>query len=417
MKHLTLEERMIIENMLKDGCSFTEIGKAINKDRTTIAKEVKNHRCEKQIGQYNSNFASCKSVDICADAGTYKCHRERCKDFLSKECDKLKSAPYVCNGCSKRYCRLDKQIYSAKFANDEYSTFKSDSREGFQINKEQVDKINTIISPLLKDQKQSINHIYINHPDDLPFAMSTFYNYINANLFNFDNCSLCRKVKLKPRKNTQIRRKRTELAIRIGRTYEDYKEYLKARPNASVVEMDTVEGVKGGKVFLTLLFTYSNLMLIYLLDKKNTDCVTKVFEKLKKDLGIEEYKRLFEVVLTDNGSEFFYPQGIEIDHKNCEILSHVFYCNPGASYQKGSIERNHEFIRYALPKGSSFNDLTQEDCYKLASHINSIARVSLKQKTPFEAVSSLIHSACLKLLNIEEISCDHVNLSSKLLKK
>lgn len=68
---------------------------------------------------------------------------------------------------------------------------------------------------------------------------------------------------------------------------------------------------------------------------------------------MELYKKLFEVILTDNGSEFFYPVSIEKDNE--EVVSYVFYCDPGASWQKGVIEKNHEYIRYILPKKRSFD--------------------------------------------------------------
>lgn len=96
--------------------------------------------------------------------------------------------------------------------------------------------------------------------------------------------------------------------------------------------MDTVEGTKGGKVFLTLLFRQSKFMLIYLMDKKTMECVERAFNNIKEILGKEKFKRLFEVILTDNGSEFFNPMSIEKDIEIEEIIIHIFYCDPGASW-------------------------------------------------------------------------------------
>ena len=158
-------------------------------------------------------------------------------------------------------------------------------------------------------------------------------------------------------------------------------------------------------------------MLIYLLPYKQAKYVNTVFNILKKKLGIQEFKRLFEVILTDNGSEFFNPISIEVDYETGEVLSHVFYCDPYCSYQKGSIEKNHEYIRYILPKYSSFNNLTQENCDLIASHINSTSRTILNNKTPYEAVQTLISVDIINKLNIKLISPEHVNLSLSLLKK
>ena len=178
--------------------------------------------------------------------------------------------------------------------------------------------------------------------------------------------------------------------------------------------MDTVEGVIGGKVFLTLLFVKTNLMLIYLMDNKTTECVKKIFVYLKSSIGIENYKKYFEVILTDNGSEFSNPNDIEIDYNTGEIISKLFYCNPNSSWQKGDIEKNHEFIRYVLPKGISFDYLTQEDTNLLMNHINNTYRVSLGGKSPYDCSA---HMDFLEKLSLRKISPSLVNLSPNLLKK
>ena len=158
-------------------------------------------------------------------------------------------------------------------------------------------------------------------------------------------------------------------------------------------------------------------MLIFIMEHKTMEEVEKVFFNIRKTIGNNLFKKLFEVILTDNGPEFFNPISIETDYTTGEILSHVFYCDPSASYQKGSIERNHEYIRYVLPKKSSFNNLTQEDCNLLASHINSTARVILNNKTPYEVVQSLMDVNTINKFNIFYINPDDVDLSPSLLKK
>ena len=132
------------------------------------------------------------------------------------------------------------------------------------MSKEQVYELDKLIAPLIKERKQSIAHVYANHPDEICFSRTTMYNYINLGVFSFRNIDLPRKVKYKKRKENEKQRIRRETAIRKGRTYEDLKEYIGKNPESSIVEMDTVEGIKGGKVFLTLFFRESKLMLVYL---------------------------------------------------------------------------------------------------------------------------------------------------------
>ena len=171
--------------------------------------------------------------------------------------------------------------------------------------------------------------------------------------------------------------------------------------------MDTVEGTKGGKVLLTLLLVQYNLMLTFIMDSQTTACVNKVFDWIRSTIGMNNFKKFFQVVLTDNGHEFFEPLSI----------SHVFYCDPSASYQKGAIEKNHEYIRYVLPKGSSFDSLTQEDCNLLMSHINSVPRQSLRNNTPYLEVQHFIDEELLNKLGVFLILPDEVSLSPELLKK
>ena len=410
-KHLTYEERNFIEIGLNQGRNYTEIAKDISKDRRTIAREIEKHKFKKKPSSFNGKSSFCERRFEC---GKFDCdEKEKC--YREEVCERLMRTPYVCNGCEdKNRCRKIKKYYYAKFANDEYKETLSTKRIGINLSKDEAYDLDTLITPLIKDKHQTIAHVYANHPDEIKFSRTTMYKYVNLGVFSIKNIDLPRKVKYKKRKDNGKQRTRRETAIRKGRTYEDFKKYIEEHKNAKIVEMDTVEGKKGGKVFLTLLFRNSKFMIIYLLEHKNTECVEKAFKDLRNKIGLEKYKELFEVILTDNGSEFFNPMSIE--KVKGEIVSHVFYCDPGASWQKGAIEKNHEYIRYILPKGRSFDKLTDENVNKIESHINSVSRDSLERKTPYDIIEPIISKETLLKLGIEKINADEVNLSPKLLK-
>lgn len=412
-KHLTEENRYDIELYINEGFSFTKISNIIEKDRTTIAKEIKRYRIRK-VPKNNS-----RSIPKNFCIYKFHCGKQNCDSSKScyKEniCPKLLKPPYVCNPCSKKkHCRLIKYYYYSNFAHKSYLQSLRDSRIGLNITEDEIALIDKQISPLLLNQNQPINHIYSYKKDILPFSKTTFYSYINKNVFTFRNIDLPRKVKLKPRKSNSVPIIKVDKLCRNNRTYEDYQKYITEHPNANIVQMDTVEGIKGGKVFLTLLFIKSNLMLIFLLDNKDTECVFNCFEVIKHSIGIDNFSKYFEVILTDNGSEFSNPTSIEIDFETGEIVSNLFYCDPGKSWQKGNIEKNHEYIRYVLPQGSSFDNLTQDDVDLLMNHINSTCRDSLNGKSPYDLST---HIDFLKNLNLYKISPSQVNLSKNLLKK
>lgn len=391
-KHLTYEDRCIIQEFLNHGYNFTKIGNRINKNRTTVAKEIYSKR--------------------------YK----RLSRKITEPCLILNKAPYVCNGCpNKVRCSKEMFLYDANVAQNDYRNNLINSRSTLRITKEQIATINDIISPLMIYKHHSINQVYIEHPEFLPFSKSTFYKYIDLGILNVRNIDLHRKVRYKVKKEKDNEpRFSSNPKIKIGRFYSDFKDYIEYHPNASIVEMDTVIGTsggKGGKCMLTLLFRQFNFMLIYLMPYKRCEHVTAVFEHLKKLLGIDEFRRLFEVILTDNGSEFFDPDSIEIDFNTGEKVVNLFYCDPNCSWQKGSIEKNHEYIRYILPKGTSFASLTQDDCFLLASHINSVPRCSLNNYSPFNAAKLFIGEKNIAKLSIKNIDYDDINLTYKLLEK
>lgn len=390
-KHLCREQRNIIEYLLNINKNFTYIAYSIDVDRTTIADEIKRNRFVK-------NAAFDKFDKEAIEKTAYKC------DLLSKP-------PYVCNTCvNKRYCIKNKLYYNARYAQTLSDKRKSESRKGIDISPEIIEEIENTIVPLIKDKKQSVNQIYNNHSDILFFSKTTFYKYVDSGVLSLCNLDLPKKVKYKKRKTTKNTDYKRKLAILKGRTYEDYLVFKTAHPNMNICEMDTVEGKKGGKVFLTIIINDTKFMFIRLLDKKNIACVNKEIDKLKEILGVKLFSKVFRIILTDNGNEFIDPLKIEIDYSSGRKTCNVFYCNPYSSFQKPNIERNHEYIRRILPKGMSFNNLTLKQVQNLETNINNIPRDILDGKTPYEKTKEK-YPLLLEKLNYRCIKPDDVSLN------
>ena len=180
--------------------------------------------------------------------------------------------------------------------------------------------------------------------------------------------------------------------------------------------MDSVEGRKGGKVLLTIYFRNCELMLAFIRDANTARSVTDVFNLLDGLLGRDVFRTLFPVILTDRGSEFTDPSAVECD-ENGEIRTKIFYCDPQRSDQKGGCEVTHEMIRRVLPKGTSFDELIQDDIDLMMSHINSYARKKLANRSPYQLFSSFFGEDLLKKLRIKQIPPNDINLTPKLLKK
>lgn len=424
-KHLTLSDRIIVEQGLNEGKTFTNIAALVHKDPTTISKEVRKHRTIKQHKGADKrpkciHLKECKLQHLCTDITCYKQCNECskcyyvCSQYKPKECGKLKQAPYVCNSCTSILsCPYYRFIYIAKFADDSYHEVLSSSREGLNQTPEDMQKLDQLVSPLIL-KGQSLAHIYANHEDEIGCSRRTLYKYISKNVFSARNIDLPRKVKYKQRKSSS-KKKSVNREYCMGRTYEDFCNELQVTPGIGVVEMDTVEGQKGGKVLLTMLFRNSSLMLIFLLNEKTQSCVKEVFDFLVITLGLKTFQTLFPIILTDRGSEFQNPKELEYNSKG-KRRTKIYYCDPQCSWQKGMIEKNHEFIRYIVPKGNTFDIYIQKDISKMMNHINCVARDNLNSCTPYQLSLLLLDNSLHKKLPIHEIHHDEVIMKPSLLK-
>lgn len=426
-KHFTLSERVEIEGYLKNGYSFKAIGRELNRDCTTIAKEVKYHIIYLRKGTYGRAFNNCLLRKDCIYSKLCKnpeCKHKYCKfcskcysfceDYKEEKCSKLLKPPYVCNGCEQRHgCSLEKAVYSASSAQKEYETLRSESRSGITIDETEAQRLDSIISPLIL-RGQSIHHICSNNIDAIMCSERTIYNYVDQSLFSARNIDLPRKMRYRPRKRKPGSFK-VDKSCRVGRTYDDYIRYINDNPDTPIVEMDTVEGTKGGKVLLTMHFRQQQFMLAFIRDDNTSRSVLLIIEKLYWELGPDLFIQLFPVFLVDNGSEFTNPSAIEFDAQG-NRRTRIFYCDPSSPYQKPAVENNHEFIRRVIPKGHSLDDFNQDQISLMMNHINSYTRKKLNNQSPYRVFSFFYGSDVLKKLGAVVIPSKDILLKPELLK-
>lgn len=423
MAHLTLKERYVIEDALNDGKSFKQIGKIIFKDCTTISKEIRRNSTLSKPSNFNGNPNNCKNkkdcihINLCNNNCSSACRfcnkcNIICSDYEPDICERLEKPPYVCNGCDNRKgCRKQKFIYRAKEADDTYRDLLKSSREGVNLDKQELEKLKQVIIPAIKNG-HSPAMIIMNNPT-IGRSESTIYRDIDKGVYDgIGNCNLPRKVKFKKRVS-QIESTPQDTKNRLGRTWNDLQQYRTEHPNAKLVQFDTVEGVKGGKCLFTIHFPTISYMIAFLIDaQRSSIIVTKV--SILKNVWGTKFLIDFEIVTPDNGKEFQDPDNIEFFDEEHKI--HLFYCDPGKSYQKAEIENNHTFIRRILPKGTSFDDLTQEDINLMMNHINSVPREELNGNTPYELACLLIGRDIVDQFS-KPIPRNEVILKPELLKK
>ena len=354
-KHLTLEERIEIQECLSHGMTFKAIARRIGKDPTTVSREVR-----KRAEVYKKRFTKTEET-----------------------CPKLLHAPFVCNGCEQYHrcsCVYPRRLYVAQRAQNEYRCLLTEIREGIPLNKESFYQTEEAIS----EGVRSGQHIYhIIQSKELPVSQSTVYRHIHKGYYSIAAIDLPRAVKFKPR--AKHASEYVPKGIRQGRSYADYQEHMQDRSDICATEMDTVIGRAGGKVIMTFQVVQADFMFGILLENKTAGEAAAKIRALKqrlKDHGFC-FGEVFPVLLTDNGGEFSCVSAFENDLCDNKETS-VFFCDPNAPYQKPHVENNHTLFRSIVPGGSSFDDFAQDTVNLIFSHVNAMLRKRFNGKSAYE---------------------------------
>ena len=386
-KHMTLDDRVEIQECLDKGMYFKDIAKRIEKDQTTVSKEVKKH-----FVTFTNSFTKTNEV-----------------------CPKHLKAPFVCNGCPKRSssgCHYPKRLYRAKEAQKEYQELLVEAREGIPLNKESFYETEAIVSDAVK-HGQHIYHII--QSNNLPTSQSTVYRHIQKGYYSISPIYLPRAVKFKPRHSSPV--EFVPKWAKEGRTYDDFLVYLEQNHISDYAEMDSVIGRIGGKIIVTLHFNAFDFMIGLLCDNKTAAETASKLSALKarmKTAGFD-FGEIFPVLLTDNGGEFSCVHEIENDCDGIQTTK-VFFCEPSTPYEKPHIEKNHTLFRDIVPPGSSFDDFSQETVNLIFSHVNAVKRKQFNGKSAYDLFSFTYSGALASALGISFIDPKNVIQSPLLLK-
>ena len=381
-KHLSMDDRIEIQSCLQCGMTFKAIARRIEKDPTTVSREVKARSTE-----HRNNFSTAEGT-----------------------CPLLLKAPFVCNGCSKHSrasCRFVRRMYVAKAAQDAYQATLVEAREGIPLNHDSFYEMDAILYRGVKSG-QSIYHIV--HTHDLHTSKSSIYRYIKKGYSSVSLIDLPRAVKFKPRQPKGQRY--VPKGVRIGRSFQDFQIFTSQNPALFITEMDTVIGRPGGKVLMTFQFVPADFMFGLLLDNKSaTEAAAKIIalKEHLRALGFS-FGDIFPVLLTDNGGEFSRVSAFENDADG-EKETAVFFCEPNAPYQKPHVENNHTILRAILPPASSFDDLTQNDVNLIFSHVNALCRKQFHGKSAYDMFTFIYSPEIAAALGISYIAPEDVRLT------
>jgi IS30 family transposase len=412
----------------KPGYSLRKIAEVLGCSHVAVSREIMRFRIPAERPTFNSGRAnncvlraSCRRERVCKDCRRLdvSCRvcglcNAVCAEFSPIICDQSNASPHVCNACRKRNkCTTPHYIYRAKAAQAAHDALFSESHSAIALNKEEFWALDKKLSPMIM---QGISVSVAIQNISARVSPRTIYDYIDKGYMSVANIDLYAKARRKPRK-TEQKKPVFARSFRKGREYEDFKTFMAEKRPPFIVEIDTVVGRVGGKVLLTMQFSTFHFMLAFLLDDHSDEVVNAALAALIQRIkGKVDCILFLPLLLADNGTEFSSIVPFEFDEEG-NRQTFVFYCDPFSSYQKPHVENNHDEVRRVLPKGCSFDHLTQADVDLMMSHINSYARKSIHWQTPRDLLNAHFGFDIASLFNITHVAPENIILKPELLTK
>lgn len=426
-RNLSEIEITAIEQWLNEGKSPAEIGRRLDRDPSGIRKEIRNYSSyfgSKKLCSMCDGYQTCRIGFLCEKIKDYRKCAEckkcgyaaaRCSRYrLVIDCELLKKK-HVCNACKKKgECEITYRYiaYQAILKHEAAQNSNHVPLKYMDLPEKFVDylsgRIKAGISP----------DIILNRlPEEyLPYRMSTptLYSLINKGILDCNDDDLRNKTSRKRYGSLKERIRKTPPKHHLnGRSIENLSEDDLLRP-LGVAEMDTVEGIKGGAVLLTLMMPKYSLMLAFKLKAKSNAEVTLKLNILEFTLG-KYFGILFSKIIPDNGSEFLDYEALEKSIHGKQKRCHVYYTHPYASYEKPHVENNHILLRWLIKKGYDISLISQDKIIEIINVLNNYPRPNKQYKTPIELMEEELGSEILDKLKLKKISFDKLDLHIKLI--
>lgn len=324
---LTRADRIKIEALLKEGLSKAKIAAHLGVHRSTIYNELKRGEYEHR----NSDWTTEKrySPDIA---------QEKAEENLKVRGTQLKIGNDIAYA----------NYIEDKIVNEDYSPaavlgeLKAQGREG---------EFNTTV------------------------CVATLYSYIDKGVFlKLTNKDLPVK-KNKKRGYKKVRKQQARAAA--GDSIEKRPEEIDKREEFGHWEMDSVIGKRGvsKNVLLVLTERKTRDEIIFKLPDHTDEAVVAALDRLERKYGADMFKQIFKTITVDNGSEFADVNGLERSIlEEGEKRTHLYYCHPYSSWERGTNEVTNKMVRRKVPKGTNFDDKTDEEIEEIENWINGYPR-------------------------------------------
>ena len=321
-KHLTFEERVIIQTRLKDGLKPPAIAREIGCSPNTIRNEIRK--------------------------GTVWLYHGKTPRYKAKHGQEV----YETNrkNCGRRFEYLEKARF-LQYVEEKFS-------QGWSLD--------VIRGRALESGEFTEEDV---------LSTKTLYNYVDLGLLEIKNIDLPEKLRRRHKKANVRKNKKI-----YGRSIEERPAEIESREEFGHWECDLVLGAKDAtdKVLLTMLERKSREYLIIRLEDRHPESVMRAMREIQAKYS-EHFSEVFKTITTDNGSEFSALSQLEQWANTM-----VYFAHPYTSCEKGAVERFNGLLRRFIPKGRRIENYSLEEISNIEVWCNSLPRKILGYRTPDE---------------------------------
>jgi len=332
-KHLTEQERVLIDFLLKQGWRLKDIADKIGCCAKTISREKKRGMV---YGLLNSDL-SLKNEYSWLNAQN-KYNENKHKKGVGKKVDKIPELKKYIENCIKVH------KFSPNATVMRLRNFRS-------------------IFPEIISTKTIYNNIR-----DLVFADITY-----------------RDLAYEKKRNRKYSPKNKIIRKSGGKSIEERSDIVSKRTEKGHWEMDTVIfSNKGSHECLLVLTEIKSRyeVILKILDKSSKSVIGALNQLERKHRG--KFREKFKTITTDNGSEFMNYNGMETSLFNEKKRTEIYYAHSYCSYERGSNENNNKLIRRHFPKRTDFNKISKKRIKEVQDWMNNYPRELFGGKTSEE---------------------------------
>jgi IS30 family transposase len=333
-EHLNVAERKIIQRMHREGASKAEIARTLRRDKSTIKREIKRG----SVAQRRQNPYASRNPDVPDyieeivyfwDVGqrVYEQHRQNC------------GSKNKIIACSEMVGFVEKKVLGEE-------KWSPDAAIGHAI----------------------VNGLFPGRE----FSTKTFYNWVDDGLVKVKNIDLLLKVRRRPK---SPRKKRKKV---LGKSIDQRPTIVDTREECGHWEGDGIVGKGQQGHLITLVERKTGIGMLFNVVNKEQTKIVEVIDELQQEYG-RHFRDIFKTITFDNGAEFSDSASMEKGGR-----TQVYYAHPYSSFERGTNENWNGIVRRFIPKGSSFENLTDKDMQRIAHYINTLPRKRFGYKTPMD---------------------------------